>query len=51
MNFGKICRTCLTLNGPLLSIYDDTNNDSCCLADMLSEFIVTKVFNIHKIHT
>lgn len=43
MDVEKICRTCLTLSGPLLSIYDDGKGGSGCLADMLREFTKTKV--------
>ncbi|KAI9577116.1 zinc finger protein 354B [Glossina fuscipes] len=42
MDVEKICRTCLTLSGPLLSIYDDGKGGSGCLADMLREFTKTK---------
>uniref|UniRef100_A0A1A9W702 Protein krueppel n=1 Tax=Glossina brevipalpis TaxID=37001 RepID=A0A1A9W702_9MUSC len=42
MDIEKICRTCLTLSGPLLSIYDGGKNGSGCLADMLREFTKTK---------
>ncbi|XP_034489169.1 zinc finger protein 570 [Drosophila innubila] len=40
MDVEKICRTCLSLSGPFLSIYDGGNGS--CLVDMLREFTRTK---------
>ncbi|KAH8311385.1 hypothetical protein KR044_006007 [Drosophila immigrans] len=40
MDVEKICRTCLSLSGPLLSIYDDGSGS--CLVDMLAAFTKTK---------
>lgn len=37
----KICRTCLGLSGPLLSIYDGGGGGGC-IADMLGDFTKTK---------
>lgn len=41
MDVEKICRTCLSLSGPFLSIYD--GGTGSCLVDMLREFTRTKV--------
>ncbi|XP_060645273.1 zinc finger protein 485 [Drosophila nasuta] len=40
MDVEKICRTCLSLTGPLMSIYDDGTGS--CLVDMLGAFTKTK---------
>ncbi|XP_064553381.1 zinc finger protein ZFP2 [Drosophila montana] len=40
MDVEKICRTCLSLSGPFLSIYD--GGTGSCLVDMLREFTRTK---------
>ncbi|KAM8704498.1 hypothetical protein ACLKA7_009015 [Drosophila subpalustris] len=40
MDVEKICRTCLSLSGPFLSIYD--GGSGSCLVDMLREFTRTK---------
>lgn len=41
MDVEKICRTCLSLSGPFLSIYD--GGSGSCLVDMLREFTRTNV--------
>ncbi|KAH8359169.1 hypothetical protein KR093_004878 [Drosophila rubida] len=41
MDVEKICRTCLSLTGPLMSIYDDGSGS--CLVDMLASFTKSKV--------
>lgn len=41
MDVDKICRTCLSLTGPFLSIYD--GGSGSCLVDMLREFTRTNV--------
>ncbi|XP_011190952.1 zinc finger protein 182 [Zeugodacus cucurbitae] len=41
MDLEKICRTCLGLSGPLLSIYDGGGGGGC-IADMLRDFTKTK---------
>ncbi|XP_014085458.2 zinc finger protein 420 [Bactrocera oleae] len=41
MDLEKICRTCLALGGPLLSIYDGGGGGGC-IADMLRNFTKTK---------
>ncbi|EDV92830.1 zinc finger protein 606 [Drosophila grimshawi] len=40
MDVEKICRTCLSLSGPFLSIYD--GGSGSCLVDMLREFTRTQ---------
>ncbi|KAH8394501.1 hypothetical protein KR215_001489 [Drosophila sulfurigaster] len=40
MDVEKICRTCLSLTGPLMSIYDDGTGS--CLVDMLGAFTKSK---------
>ncbi|CAD6991516.1 zinc finger protein 354A [Ceratitis capitata] len=48
MDIEKICRTCLSLNGPLLSIYDG-GGGSGCIADMLRDFTKTKPRRVDKL--
>ncbi|XP_054746020.1 zinc finger protein 182-like [Anastrepha obliqua] len=42
MDIEKICRTCLGLSGPLLSIYDGGGSGGGCIADMLRDFTKSK---------
>ncbi|XP_030374574.1 zinc finger protein 436 [Scaptodrosophila lebanonensis] len=44
MDVEKICRTCLSLSGPFLSIYEGQNGAGTagCLADMLQHFTKTQ---------
>lgn len=43
MNIEKICRCCLALDVPLLSIYDGGSAGSGCVADMLKQIAKIKV--------
>ncbi|XP_037950117.1 zinc finger protein 568 [Teleopsis dalmanni] len=43
MDLDKICFTCLTNDGPFISIYDDSSGiGKNCIADMLNEFTKSK---------
>lgn len=43
MNTQKICRCCLALDVPLLSIYDGGSTGKGCVADMLAQIAKLKV--------
>lgn len=43
MNTQKICRCCLALDVPLLSIYDGGSAGKGCVADMLAQIAKLKV--------
>lgn len=47
MDVDKICLTCLSSTGPLLSIYD--GGTGSCLADMIREFTKTKVSCLRRV--
>lgn len=49
MDIEKICRCCLALSGPLLSIYDGGSAGGGCVADMLKEIAKVKVIQIYLI--
>ena len=50
MVIDKICRCCLALNGPLLSIYDGGSAASGCVADMLKDIAKLRVSTDQGIH-